>query len=61
MTQKRFPTGIMTTICVPWDDRGQVIESILRENVRHGLSGPHLILARLCLVFLSCALCLQVP
>ena len=39
MTQKRFPTGIMSTVCVPWDERGQVVESILRENVRHALTG----------------------
>jgi hypothetical protein len=38
MTQKRFPTGIMSTVCVPWDERGQAIESLLRKNVRQALA-----------------------
>ncbi len=39
MTQKRFPTVIMSTVCVPWGERGQDIESMLRKNVRQALAG----------------------
>jgi dihydrodipicolinate synthase/N-acetylneuraminate lyase len=39
MIQKRYPCGIMATCCIPWDEQGRFMESILRENVRHALTG----------------------
>jgi dihydrodipicolinate synthase/N-acetylneuraminate lyase len=43
MPTKRYPTGIMATCCLPWDDDGHFAESIFRQNVRHALTGtPHL-------------------
>lgn len=31
---KRFPSGIMATCCIPWDNDGRFIESIFREGVQ---------------------------
>lgn len=40
---KRFPQGIMSTCCIPWDDRFQFAEAIFRRTVRHSLTAtPHL-------------------
>lgn len=40
---KRYPQGIMATVCVPWDDRFQFAETIFRRGVRHSLKAtPHL-------------------
>jgi dihydrodipicolinate synthase/N-acetylneuraminate lyase len=43
MTKKRFPTGIMGTCCIPWDERGRFAEAIFRRSVRRMLAEtPHL-------------------
>jgi dihydrodipicolinate synthase/N-acetylneuraminate lyase len=40
---KRYPSCIMSTCCVPWDDRDRFDESIFRRGVRLALAGtPHL-------------------
>jgi dihydrodipicolinate synthase/N-acetylneuraminate lyase len=40
---KRYPSAIMSTCCVPWDDRDRFAESIFRRGVRLALAGtPHL-------------------
>ena len=40
---KRYPQGIMATVCIPWDDRFQFAETIFRRGVRHSLKAtPHL-------------------
>ena len=39
MTSKRYPAGLMATCCIPWDEQGRFVEAILRENVRHALTG----------------------
>lgn len=43
MTNKRFPTGIMSTCCVPWDENGDFAEGIFRRNVQHALHGTKLL------------------
>lgn len=35
---KRYPSGIMSTCCVPWDAEGQFAEKIFRHGVRTSLS-----------------------
>ena len=39
MSNKRFPTGIMATCCIPWDDNGRFAERIFRLNVQQALHG----------------------
>ena len=39
MSNKRFPTGMMATCCIPWDDNGRFAERIFRLNVQHALHG----------------------
>jgi len=39
MSNKRFPTGIMATCCIPWDENGRFAERIFRLNVQHALHG----------------------
>ncbi len=34
---KRFPTGIMCTCVVPWDEQGNFIEPLLVDEVREML------------------------
>lgn len=35
---KRYPSGIMATCCIPWDESGQFAESIFRRGVRTALT-----------------------
>lgn len=43
MTKQRYPSGIMSTCCIPWDEQGRFAESIFRHGVRQALKGtPHL-------------------
>ena len=43
MTDKRYPAGIMSTCCIPWDEQGRFAEPIFRRGVRQALTGtPHL-------------------
>lgn len=35
---KRFPSGLMSTCCIPWDDRGNFAEAIFRRGVRKTLA-----------------------
>lgn len=37
MSNKRYPSGIMCTCCVPWDEKGQFAEQIFRRGVRQAL------------------------
>lgn len=37
-TTKRYPSGIMSACCVPWDADGRFAESIFRRGVRHSLT-----------------------
>jgi dihydrodipicolinate synthase/N-acetylneuraminate lyase len=37
MSHKRFPAGIMSTCCIPWDENGRFAERIFRKNVQHSL------------------------
>ena len=40
---KRFPSGIMCTCVVPWDEQGEFMESLFVDQVRHLLKlTPHL-------------------
>jgi dihydrodipicolinate synthase/N-acetylneuraminate lyase len=39
MTNKRFPAGIMSTCCIPWDASGRFAERIFRQNVQQCLRG----------------------
>ena len=39
MSNKRFPSGIMATCCIPWDEDGRFVERIFRLNVQHALHG----------------------
>jgi dihydrodipicolinate synthase/N-acetylneuraminate lyase len=42
---KRYPSCIMSTVCVPWDEAGRLDEPIFRQAVRVALAGtPHLYL-----------------
>lgn len=43
MSNKRFPAGVMTTCCIPWDESGRFAEHIFRQNVRHALQGTKLL------------------
>jgi dihydrodipicolinate synthase/N-acetylneuraminate lyase len=43
MTNKRFPAGIMSTCCIPWDADGRFAEGIFRRNVQHALHGTKLL------------------
>lgn len=36
---KRYPSGIMATCCVPWDEQWRFAEAIFRRGVRHALAG----------------------
>src|SRR6185436_2188682 len=36
---KRFPSCILSTCCIPWDDRDQFAERIFRAQVRAALAG----------------------
>jgi len=37
-TTKRYPSGIMSACCVPWDDKGSFVESVFRQGVRATLA-----------------------
>jgi dihydrodipicolinate synthase/N-acetylneuraminate lyase len=39
MSEKRFPSGIMSTVCVPWDEQFRLQEEIFRRGVRSALKG----------------------
>jgi dihydrodipicolinate synthase/N-acetylneuraminate lyase len=40
---RRFPSGLMATCCIPWDDQDRFAEPIFRRGVRLALAGtPHL-------------------
>ena len=39
MSNKRFPSGIMATCCIPWDENDRFAERIFRLNVQHALHG----------------------
>ena len=42
-TAKRYPQGIMSTVCIPWDDNYKFAEAVFRRGVRHSLKAtPHL-------------------
>lgn len=43
MSNKRFPAGVMTTCCIPWDESGRFAEHVFRQNVRHALRGTKLL------------------
>jgi len=43
MTNKRFPAGIMSTCCIPWDENKRFAEGIFRRNVQHALHGTKLL------------------
>jgi len=43
MTNKRFPSGIMSTCCIPWDENGRFAERMFRRNVQHALHGTKLL------------------
>ena len=36
---KRYPQGIMSTCCIPWDEKYQFAEAVFRRTVRHSLTG----------------------
>lgn len=38
-TSKRYPQGIMSTCCIPWDEKYQFAEAVFRRTVRHSLKG----------------------
>lgn len=43
MTKQRYPSGIMSTCCIPWDEEGRFAETIFRHGVGQALKGtPHL-------------------
>jgi len=43
MTMNRYPSCIMATGCIPWDDQDRFAEPIFRRGVRLALAGtPHL-------------------
>ncbi|MFN7770762.1 MAG: dihydrodipicolinate synthase family protein [Planctomycetaceae bacterium] len=40
---RRFPTGLMSTCCIPWTAEFQLDEPVFRSSIRSALSGtPHL-------------------
>jgi len=39
MINKRYPAGIMSTCCVPWDEHGRFAEPIFRRGVKRALTG----------------------
>lgn len=43
MTNKRFPAGIMSTCCIPWDEGGRFAERVFRRNVQQCLRGTRLL------------------
>lgn len=43
MSNKRYPSGIMATCCIPWDEAGHFAERIFRSNVQHALRGTKLL------------------
>ena len=43
MSHKRFPAGIMSTCCIPWDENGRFAERIFRKNVQHSLQQTKLL------------------
>lgn len=43
MSHKRFPAGIMSTCCIPWDENGHFAERIFRKNVQHSLQQTKLL------------------
>lgn len=43
MSHKRFPAGIMSTCCIPWDENGHFAEQIFRKNVQHSLQQTKLL------------------
>ena len=43
MSNKRYPAGIMSTCCIPWDESGRFVEHIFRHNVQHALRGTKLL------------------
>ncbi len=43
MTSKRFPSGVMSTCCIPWDADGRFAETIFRRNVQLALRGTKLL------------------
>lgn len=43
MSHKRFPAGIMSTCCIPWDESGRFAERIFRQNVQHSLQETKLL------------------
>ena len=39
---KRYPSGIMSTCCIPWDEEGRFAEAVFRRGVRTTLAcGTH--------------------
>ncbi len=43
MSEKRFPSGILATCVLPWDEKGRLVEGLFREEVRLDLrETPHL-------------------
>ena len=43
MMNKRYPRCILSTCCIPWDDKDHFAEAIFRRGVRLALTGtPHL-------------------
>lgn len=36
---KRYPRGIMSTCCVPWDEQERLAEAVFRRGVRQALAG----------------------
>ena len=42
MPNQRFPSGLMCTCCIPWDEQFRFAEAIFRRNVRQALAAtPH--------------------
>jgi dihydrodipicolinate synthase/N-acetylneuraminate lyase len=43
MSEKRFPSCILATCVLPWDEKGQLVEELFREEIRLELrETPHL-------------------
>ncbi len=43
MPTERFPSGLMSTCCIPWDERYQFAERIFRNAVQAALQGTELL------------------
>src|SRR5690348_9542537 len=43
MITTRFPSGIMCTCCIPWDEQFRFAEAIFRRNVRQALRGTPIV------------------